>query len=188
MVEKPSQILPLKYNELHTLTQSYQKCYGKCHGKMPDNLNVLTYFFLYQVPFIQYFLHFHFDYIISYGQKLQQVSGITLTVTLMFVFADSPGDYCYFMFMWSLKATEISVKTSQINFEVLGYLHTQAQTIMVVWTAHRLQVADKFSHFPNAYIPLAGSFCPSVSVSLLSLHSQTTKLGDDKVTSKALLL
>lgn len=59
---------------------------------------------------------------------------------------------------------------------------------MVVWTAQGLRVPDKFSHFPNAYIPLADSFCPSVSVSPLSLQSQTTKPGDDKVTFTALQL
>lgn len=59
---------------------------------------------------------------------------------------------------------------------------------MVVWTAQGLWVPDKFSHFPNAYIPLADSFCPSVSVSLLSLNSQISKLGDDKVTFAALQL
>lgn len=78
-----------------------------------------------------------------------------------------------------------SVKTSQINCKVSDTL-THAQTIMVLWTAHRLQVKDKFSHFPNAYIPLAGLSCPSVSVRLQSLHNQTTKPGDDRVTSKAL--
>lgn len=84
----------------------------------------------------------------------------------MFVFADFPGDGCCFMFVWSPGATEIFVKTRQINFEDSLYFHTHtdAQTIMVLWTAHEVQVADKFSHFPNAYIPLACSFCPSVSL------------------------
>lgn len=107
------------------------------------------------------------------------------TVTVLFVFADSPDNRCCFMFIWSPGATEIFVKTRQLNCKVSDTL-THAQTIMVLWTAHRLQVKDKFSHFPNAYIPLAGLSCPSVSVRLQSLHNQTTKPGDDRVTSKAL--
>lgn len=53
---------------------------------------------------------------------------------------------------------------------LLTHTHTQAlaqtQSIMVPWTAHRVQVADKFSHFSNAYIPLARWLCPGLSVSL----------------------
>lgn len=98
---------------------------------------------------------------------------------------DSAFDSWCIVFIWSPGATRRLCGNKSGKLWGFTCTHTKTHTSTGRTGArdctHSAQVADKFSRFLNAYIPLAAPSWPNLSVSLQSLHSpKDSQAGGEK--------